>query len=654
LFTDNNNCNDAEELMKGIVGNSGGKGGGKGDKSSSYWTTKRNVQNIARSIRLEDDDNNDEWIDDMCSQNADQFLTSISSKKMYSPAVKSHHNSSTSTGSINPTRSIDNSSDDGSMISRTSSSPRQRQCQQQQSLPRKRTSALEERLSSRSQLLLEQQNTLSRRASAAELILNDLQKMAAKIDTIVVDEFDATSTNTNTDITTVVSHHQEEEEQRDEQEQDDEYNNNNNNSNEREHEQVSNTTTRTRTCDIGGSGSGSGGFYPDRSLWKLLSEQRWEWAQERVRMYPDEAKQMIHFPTEIGEISEESASASLVLPLHLACSFRPLPPTSLIEDIIDAYPLACQIKQMSTGLLPIHMIVDLRSPDMNRNINEFTGFNENENHVEILDLLLERYPNSIMATEIINNMIPLQVAAYTTKSENGIVTPIIASIFHLLVDKTTKASKSSFTDAETTIDNVVTTYKDRNGLTAYDWSWKNVNYYCSRCGMEEDSATTTTVTRRMPMKCNCNQAVSVTVNVIHPLLRKEICNHIQVIDAAKKEKRRGRNNDTATEAAEGTIVAEAEAAKATEATAVETATIRYESDKDFMLIPSSSPVPSPCWASSSSDVLSSTTSEQRSVAAAAPPTLLVESKKTTRSASFARIQRRLAQQQQLQQQQQCG
>jgi hypothetical protein len=308
---------------------------------------------------------------------------------------------------------------------------------------------------------------------------------------------------------------------------------------------------------------------------------------------------------------------------------------------------------MSTGLLPIHMIVDLRSPDMNRNINEFTGFNENENHVEILDLLLERYPNSIMATEIINNMIPLQVAAYTTKSENGIVTPIIASIFHLLVDKTTKASKSSFTDAETTIDNVVTTYKDRNGLTAYDWSWKNVNYYCSRCGMEEDSATTTTVTRRMPMKCNCNQAVSVTVNVIHPLLRKEICNHIQVIDAAKKEKRRGRNNDTATEAAEGTIVAEAEAAKATEATAVETATIRYESDKDFMLIPSSSPVPSPCWASSSSDVLSSTTSEQRSVAAAAPPTLLVESKKTTRSASFARIQRRLAQQQQLQQQQQA-
>jgi hypothetical protein len=175
------------------------------------------------------------------------------------------------------------------------------------------------------------------------------------------------------------------------------------------------------------------------------------------------------------------------------------------------------------------------------------------------------------------------------------------------------------------------------------------------------------------MKCNCNQLVSVTEDVLHPLLKKKICNHIQLLDGnAKKEKE---SNGRKIEAAKEIFVEEAEAAEAAEAagaagaaeaaeaaeltaTGIATAKIRYESDHDFMLfLPPSSQVPPPCWSSSkvisSSSTTTTTTPEQRSVAAAeASPTLLAEPKKTTRSASFARLQRRLVQQQQQQQQQQ--
>ncbi|OEU18231.1 hypothetical protein FRACYDRAFT_236502 [Fragilariopsis cylindrus CCMP1102] len=530
----------------------------------------------------------------------------------------------------------------------------------------------------------------------AKNILDDLHKMAKQIDIIAAAAADDDDTDDHTD-TTMVSTEKEGVEQRDEQEEQqeqeqfDEYKHNDreNENNDREKGVSTTTTTRSRTTSDNGSDGSDYGVYPDRSLWKLLSEQRWEWAEERLRIYPEEAKQMIHFPTpSTTSYCGVNEADMMVLPLHMACSMRPLPPTSLIEDLVDAYPVACQIKQLSTGLLPIHMIVDLskRSPDMNQNIIDFNDFNENEdekeNHVKILDLLLEKYPDSIMATEKIHDMIPLQIAACTTRSENGIVTPIIASLFHLLIDKTVKASaktaRAAIAAEEKTdnnnnidIDSIIATYKDKNGFTAYDWSWKNVNYFCSRCGMEEDrdgnavAGNRTTIvavaaTRRMPfpMKCNCNQLVSVTEDVLHPLLKKEICSHVRLLDgnARKEEERRGRKFETAEES----IVAEVEAieaAAALTANGIAIATIRYESDHDFMLFsPPSSHVPPPCW--SSLKVLSSTTTTspaQRSVAAAAAvelPTLLVEPNKTARSASFARLQGRLAQQQQQQQHQQ--
>jgi hypothetical protein len=318
--------------------------------------------------------------------------------------------------------------------------------------------------------------------------------------------------------------------------------------------------------------------YPDRELWKLLWEGRWEWAKERLRTHPQEAREEVYLP-------EFSDTPSRGMPLHLACAMRPLPPSDLIRRLVDANPDACGHRQDSFGLLPLHLLADLRripyrgydhdpsslmtgpsksevlgrdrgdsqslpaafwhfpiarsgGPVRHRPPPPHGGYVDSTNHAEIVGMVLSCHPASVVARERACGMVPLHVAACTTRAENGIVSPIEAAVLVRLV-------RAGPSDAPRTL-------CDRDGLTAVDWAWKNVGFFCSRCGMQEgvgggaadgsvgtsSESTAEAGNHGRPSSdsrnsksggnrwCDCKQVLSVSERCLHPLLQSEIRAHL--------------------------------------------------------------------------------------------------------------------------------
>lgn len=307
---------------------------------------------------------------------------------------------------------------------------------------------------------------------------------------------------------------------------------------------------------------------PEEPLWELLWGRRWSWAQQRVRLHPEEAREKYVLPIissehsngEEPQTSEESDDIHSALPLHLACAVRPLPPTALVRDLINAYPAACQKCQKSSGFLPIHMAANLRPIVHSRETNaessvdgakQFSSSSEenekfdanntsvqqckedSENHGDIINLLLNSYPGSITVRESINSMTPLHIAASTTRAENGIVSPVVSNVLNILLAKSPA--------------NFMKFCNDKNGMTPYDWAWRNVDYFCPRCGLEtttnsfdETKLLLSTKTSDAlfdydaallkldaGMRCKCTQSFSVSETSLHPFLQKDICSHLE-------------------------------------------------------------------------------------------------------------------------------
>ena len=291
---------------------------------------------------------------------------------------------------------------------------------------------------------------------------------------------------------------------------------------------------------------------PERGLWKMLLGRQWEQAKHRVRLHPEEARQKMKLPTNSTDVlneeelqkmeEEESICIPSAFPLHVVCTLRPLPPTELLEDLINAYPEACQQFEESSGLLPVHMaanlqkVVQFHKPSRGLWANEEdtiskelptrtifttidgvaseeskqTGGNKMKeykvdcaNHESVIKLLLTSYPESISVRETANGMTPLHIAASTARAENGIVSPVVSNVLNTLM------AKSSF--------DAVHFKKDKNGMTPYDWAWQNVDYFCPHCATENTAK---------GMNCDCSQSLSVSEKSLHPFLRNEIRNQL--------------------------------------------------------------------------------------------------------------------------------
>ncbi len=283
---------------------------------------------------------------------------------------------------------------------------------------------------------------------------------------------------------------------------------------------------------------------PEQRLCELLWDRQWNRARHRLQIHPEEARQKIklHYVSiedEDLQKNETSSDTRSALPLHLTCAVRPLPPTAFLQDLINAYPEACHQFEEYSGMLPIHMAANLRpfeplglSKEGEKQISEELPTRtifmdkggiveeniqaeanaESINHESVINLLLMSNPESITAKETINGMSPLHIAASTTRAENGIVSPVASHVLNILM-------VTSPFDA-------VNCWKDNNGMTPYDWAWRNVDYFCPHCGMETAKTCIDETTN-----CKCPQSLSVSEMCLHPFLRKDIRAHL--VDSAK-------------------------------------------------------------------------------------------------------------------------
>ncbi len=253
----------------------------------------------------------------------------------------------------------------------------------------------------------------------------------------------------------------------------------------------------------------------EHSLSTLLRECQWERAIQCVRLHPEEAGQEIKLPNGNMAYSRDIYST---YPLHLACSFRPLPPTELLQDLIHAYPEACQQFEEPSGMLPIHIAANLNLPVQTNNGIYGQCRPDSPNHSAVVDLLLSSNPESICAREKVNGMTPLHVAASTTRAENGIVSTSASNMLSSLLAQ-------SPSDA-------VHMWKDDNGMTPYDWAWQNVYYKENVAKLSGDASEIESARIESP------QSLLVSEMCLHPFLRNDIRNHLQPtirLEANKKD-----------------------------------------------------------------------------------------------------------------------
>ena len=272
------------------------------------------------------------------------------------------------------------------------------------------------------------------------------------------------------------------------------------------------------------------------TLSTLIWEGRWEQALERLSCVSTrrEAIEEIHLPC-------FQSGTCQGLALHLACAMRPLPPTTLIEQLIQAFPAAVTLPMKQWGLLPLHLICDMRyirrfgkstgsssgddmprlaslsseSSDSEQQLELegskplLKGASEDSNstsHDEIVALLLKCYPDGLHVQDSFNGMLPIHIAASTTQSENGIVSETLVVMLELLLKAAPTTKK----------------VLDNNGNSPVDLAWGQSRFECYHCNHKGN------------FPCKCPHLQSVPMKSFHPLLREQICK--LMASSSKKQK----------------------------------------------------------------------------------------------------------------------
>ncbi|KAG7372617.1 hypothetical protein IV203_018760 [Nitzschia inconspicua] len=260
-------------------------------------------------------------------------------------------------------------------------------------------------------------------------------------------------------------------------------------------------------------------------IWK----GQWEAVSQRLVTHPQEAQQKIRLPA----FSNSDISIK-ALPFHLACARRPLPPTEVMKDLMASYLGACKQPTGSPlGLLPLHLVADLSNIEYNGDPKDAASRKvhmalpskvpQSSNHADIVSMLLQKFPESVLLPEPTNEMLPLHVAAATFKVENNAdsdETSIPVQVIEMLVDAGPPQ--------------VATRLRDRNGLTPMDWAWRNAQLACPTCNKIMNYSYDT-VKDFHPI-CGCPDQQS---SHKHPMLQSVIRSHLMTIHPTIRETEHG-------------------------------------------------------------------------------------------------------------------
>ena len=82
-------------------------------------------------------------------------------------------------------------------------------------------------------------------------------------------------------------------------------------------------------------------------LYMHIENKEWDAANQRVRSSPDDAKTWVSRKDKSDQPGQPSTIRWRLLPIHASCVFRS--PVSLIEALLEAYPDAAQLKDVSSS-----------------------------------------------------------------------------------------------------------------------------------------------------------------------------------------------------------------------------------------------------------------------------------------------------------------
>jgi len=136
------------------------------------------------------------------------------------------------------------------------------------------------------------------------------------------------------------------------------------------------------------------------SLVELINGEDWKLVTMECKMEPQAASV---WSDAVGFF--DGCYDTLVLPLHRACALRP--PLDVVKTLIDTYSYGVSAKEKFFDRLPIHISI------------------QNEASLEVIDLLLARYPEGAMSKDALGRL-PLHYAM-SHKAPAEVVKSILAA-----------------------------------------------------------------------------------------------------------------------------------------------------------------------------------------------------------------------------------
>lgn len=142
----------------------------------------------------------------------------------------------------------------------------------------------------------------------------------------------------------------------------------------------------------------------------LIEARNWGKASDRLKDFPEEAS------TEII-INCFQSGACKGLPLHLACTLRPLPPSSFLLFLISFYPSAVSRKEFIWGMLPLHFAVmplkeywNIEESRKDMYVNNYSELQKVERHTKFVQLLVNFFPEGLSTVETFHGKLPIHIA----------------------------------------------------------------------------------------------------------------------------------------------------------------------------------------------------------------------------------------------------
>lgn len=198
-----------------------------------------------------------------------------------------------------------------------------------------------------------------------------------------------------------------------------------------------------------------------KSLSELLWNRDWEHVPDRIIVHPEEVSQATFLP---------NMPHMKALPLHLACTMRPLPPVEIVQFLLSVYPEAASHREESTcGLLPLHFAVNMGREhlDVSSSFVLFPSDAEDDDSTfndhraplktpavvdtlpeeqicdeiddgrqqKIIESLLAVYPQALTVRDAFHGMMPLHIAAMTVPCQKEKISPSSYSVMQLLLGK---------------------------------------------------------------------------------------------------------------------------------------------------------------------------------------------------------------------------